>query len=76
MKKISAEWWFLSAGVVALALGLTLRFIVNLGGDDGDFAEGLCIGLSLALFFGGLAKVRRDARRGSSRDSGRDSDRA
>ncbi|MBV8629477.1 MAG: hypothetical protein JOZ83_01045 [Silvibacterium sp.] len=76
MKKISAEWWFLSAGVASLALGLILRFVVNLGGDNGDFAEGLCIGLALALLFGGLAKVRRDARRGSSHRSGRDSDRA
>ena len=71
MKKTSTEWWFLSAGVAALALGLILRFVVKLDGDNGDFAEGLCVGLSLALLFGGLAKVRRDARRGSSRDSGR-----
>ena len=70
MKKISVEWWFLAAGAAALALGLLLRFVVNLGGDDGDFAEGLCIGLALALLFGGLAKVRRDARNRSSRDSG------
>jgi hypothetical protein len=70
MKKISAEWWFLAAGVVALAVGVMLRFVVKLGGNDGDFAEGLCIGLALALLFGGLAKVRR-----SARDSGRDSGR-
>jgi len=76
MKKISAEWWFLLAGVAALGLGLILRFVVKLGGDDGEFAEGLCVGLALALLFGGLAKVRREARRGSSRDSGRNSDRA
>jgi hypothetical protein len=71
MKKISAEWWFLAAGAVALALGLILRFVVKMGGDDADFAEGLCVGLALALLFGGLAKVRRDARRGAPRDSGR-----
>jgi hypothetical protein len=71
MKKISAEWWFLSAGVGALAVGLILRFVAGISGDEGDFAEGLCIGLSLALFFGGLSKVRRDARRESPRDSGR-----
>ncbi len=70
MKKISAEWWFLAAGVVALALGLILRFVVKPDGDYGDFAEGLCIGLALALLFGGLAKVRRGAR-DSERDSGR-----
>jgi hypothetical protein len=66
MKKISAEWWFLAAGVVALAAGLILRFVVKLGGNDGDFAEGLCIGLALALLFGGLAKVRRSARESGS----------
>lgn len=70
MKKISAEWWLLAGGVAALGLGLILRFVVKLDGDQGDFAEGLCIGLALALLFGGLAKVRRDARRGASRDSG------
>ncbi|HTD57088.1 MAG TPA: hypothetical protein VK670_16980 [Silvibacterium sp.] len=76
MKKTSAEWWFLLAGGAALALGLGLRIFVKLGADNGDFAEGLCIGLALALFFGGLAKVRRDARRRPYRDSGRDSDSA
>ncbi len=70
MKKISAEWWFLSGGVIALAVGLVLRFFVKLDGDTGDFGQGLCAGLALAFLFGGLAKVRRDARRGS-RDSGR-----
>lgn len=71
MKKISAEWWFLSAGIAALALGLLQRFVVKLSGDDGDFAEGLCVGLSLVFLFGGLMKVRRDAHRDSSRDSDR-----
>ena len=70
MKKNSVEWWFLAAGVALLALGLILRFLVKLGGDNGDFAEGLCIGLALALLFAGLAKVRRDARSRSPRDSG------
>ena len=70
MKKISVEWWFLAAGIAVLGLGLSLRFIVRLGGDNGDFVEGLCIGLALALLFGGLAKVRRDARGRSRRDSG------
>jgi hypothetical protein len=74
MKKISMEWWFLTVGAAALVLALILRFLVNLGGDSGDSAEGLCVGFSLALFFGGLSKVRRDARRDASRDSGRDSD--
>ena len=73
MKKISVEWWFLTVGVAALALALILRFLVNLGGDSGDSAEGLCVGFSLALFCGGLSKVRRDARGGSSGKSGRDS---
>lgn len=76
MKKIPAEWWFLSAGSAAMSLGLILRFVVNWTGDDGDFAAGLCIGLALALLFGGLAKVRRDARRRSQHDSRRDSGRA
>jgi hypothetical protein len=75
MKKISVEWLFLTVGVASLAVALVLRFLVNLGGESGDSAEGLCVGFSLALFFGGLSKVRRDARRGSLRDSGQDSDR-
>ena len=36
MKKIPAEWWFLSAGSAAMSLGLILRFVVNWTGDDGD----------------------------------------
>jgi hypothetical protein len=74
MKKISVEWWFLTVGVAALALALVLRFLMNPGGESGDSAEGLCVGFSLALFFGGLSKVRRDARRGPPRGSGPDSD--
>ncbi|MBV8113744.1 MAG: hypothetical protein JO300_03315 [Silvibacterium sp.] len=73
MKKISVEWWFLTVGVAALAIALILRFLVNPGGENGDSAEGLCVGFSLALFFGGLSRVRRDARRGSLNDSGGDS---
>jgi hypothetical protein len=73
MKKISVEWWFLTVGVAALALALILRFLVNLGGNNGDSAEGLCVGFSLAIFAGGLSKVRRDARSRSTPDSGRDS---
>lgn len=72
MRKISVEWRLLTVGVAALALALVLRFLVN--SESGDSAEGLCVGFSLALFFGGLSKVRRDTRRGSLRDSGDDSD--
>jgi hypothetical protein len=67
MKKVSSEWWFLSAGLGALSLGLILRFVADLKGDTMQFFEGLCIGLSIALLLGGLIKVRRDA----NRDSGR-----
>ncbi|MBV8629472.1 MAG: hypothetical protein JOZ83_01015 [Silvibacterium sp.] len=71
MRKISVEWWFMTAGVAALAVALILRFVLNLGGDSGDSAEGLCVGFSLAQFVGGLSKVRRDARRTRPRGSGR-----
>jgi len=67
MKKVSGEWWFLSAGLVALSLGLILRFVADLKGDTMQFIEGLCIGLSIALLVGGLIKVRRDANRDSRR---------
>ena len=63
MKKVSGEWWFLSAGLAALAVGLSLRFVADLKGDSMQFIEGLCIGLAIALLLGGLIKVRRDAGR-------------
>jgi hypothetical protein len=63
MKKVSGEWWFLSAGLAALAVGLILRFVADLKGDTMQFVEGLCIGLAIALLLGGLIKVRRDAGR-------------
>jgi hypothetical protein len=63
MKKISGEWWFLSAGLAALAVGLSLRLVADLKGDSMQFIEGLCIGLAIALLLGGLIKVRRDAGR-------------
>ncbi|HTW47135.1 MAG TPA: hypothetical protein VMD92_04255 [Acidobacteriaceae bacterium] len=65
MKKISREWWFLFAGLAALAAGLGLRYFVPSQGDTLHFAEGLCLGIALALLIGGLTKVRRDARGGS-----------
>jgi hypothetical protein len=61
MKKISKEWWFLSAGLIALVAGLLLRLFVPSQGDALHFIEGLCIGLSLALLLGGMIKVRRDS---------------
>jgi hypothetical protein len=64
MKKISKDWWFLSGGLAALALGLILRYVADLSGNAMQFIEGLCLGLSISLLLGGLAKVRRDARRG------------
>jgi len=63
MKKVAGEWWFLSAGLAALAVGLILRFVADLKGDSMQFVEGLCIGLAIALLLGGLIKVRRDAGR-------------
>jgi len=67
MKNVSGEWWFLSAGLIALAVGLGLRVFVPLQNDTMHFIEGLCLGLAIALLLGGLIKVRRDA----NRDSGR-----
>ena len=67
MRKVSGEWWFLSAGLAALAVGLGLRVFVPVQNDAMHFFEGLCIGLSISLLLGGLIKVRRDA----NRDSGR-----
>ncbi len=67
MKKVSGEWRFLSAGLTALVVGLTLRLFVPLQNDAMHFIEGLCLGLSLALLLGGMVKVRRDASRNSGR---------
>jgi hypothetical protein len=67
MKKVSGEWWFLSAGLLALSVSLILRAITDLKGDAVQFIEGLCIGLSVSLLLGGLIKVRRDAHRDSGR---------
>jgi hypothetical protein len=65
MKKISGEWRFLSAGLAALVVGLVLRLFIPSQGDALHFIEGLCLGLSLALLFAGMLKVRRDSRRHS-----------
>jgi ABC-type polysaccharide/polyol phosphate export permease len=67
MKKLANEWWFLSAGVAALAVSLILRFVVDLHGNASDFIEGLCIGLSIVFLITGLSHVRREARRDSGR---------
>jgi len=67
MKKTLKEWWFLSAGLAALAVGLSLRLFVPLQNDAMHFIEGLCLGLSIALLLGGIIKVRRDASRDSPR---------
>jgi hypothetical protein len=76
MKKASKEWWFLSAGLAALAIGLSLRLFVPFQNDAMHFTEGLCLGLSLALLLRGMIKVRRDASRDCRPESGSDSRRA
>jgi hypothetical protein len=66
-KKKNQEWWLLGAALTALAVGLILRFVADLGSNSMQFVEGLCIGLSIALLLVGLIKVRRDARHDSGR---------
>jgi hypothetical protein len=76
MKKPAKEWWFLSAGLAALAVGLSLRLFVPFQNDAMHFTEGLCLGLAIALLLGGMIKVRRDARRGCGTNAGSHSGRA